>query len=179
EKLETDSPRGKAQHITTERIVESDLILFCVDLTEEAASHEITAERKRIATNHQSGKQTATIVVGTKADLAFSKLVDCRIGKDIDGDLELLLRRIETELGKSLPESQGDALHRTTLRCRDGLNEALHALKAGIQANEADLGEEITAAELRAAIQSLSAIIGSVHNEDILGEIFGRFCIGK
>jgi tRNA modification GTPase len=32
---------------------------------------------------------------------------------------------------------------------------------------------------LRMAARSLGAIIGLVSPEDVLGEIFGRFCIGK
>jgi tRNA modification GTPase len=38
---------------------------------------------------------------------------------------------------------------------------------------------EFFAEELRLAQQALSAITGEVTSEDLLGEIFGRFCIGK
>jgi tRNA modification GTPase len=33
--------------------------------------------------------------------------------------------------------------------------------------------------ELRAALDALGQIVGSTDTEDILGEIFSRFCIGK
>ena len=39
--------------------------------------------------------------------------------------------------------------------------------------------QEIQAIPLREAIQSLSEISGKIGNEDILGSIFRRFCIGK
>jgi tRNA modification GTPase len=41
------------------------------------------------------------------------------------------------------------------------------------------LAEEIVAEELRASAQSLGRLLGRVDVEDVLGEIFSRFCIGK
>ncbi|WBU30194.1 tRNA uridine-5-carboxymethylaminomethyl(34) synthesis GTPase MnmE [Rhodopseudomonas palustris] len=41
------------------------------------------------------------------------------------------------------------------------------------------LAEEIVAEELRASAHSLGRLLGRVDVEDVLGEIFGRFCIGK
>ena len=38
---------------------------------------------------------------------------------------------------------------------------------------------EITSAELRSALSSLEEIVGKTYNEDILGRIFAKFCIGK
>ncbi len=40
-------------------------------------------------------------------------------------------------------------------------------------------GEELIAAELRLVLYDLATIIGEVHSDDVLGEIFSRFCIGK
>jgi len=41
------------------------------------------------------------------------------------------------------------------------------------------LAEEILAEELRAAAHSIGRLLGRVDVEDVLGEIFSRFCIGK
>lgn len=41
------------------------------------------------------------------------------------------------------------------------------------------LAEEIVAEELRASSHSLGRLLGRVDVEDVLGEIFSRFCIGK
>ena len=38
---------------------------------------------------------------------------------------------------------------------------------------------EVAAEELRMAARSLASMIGLVGPEDVLGEIFSRFCIGK
>ncbi|HYE79794.1 MAG TPA: tRNA uridine-5-carboxymethylaminomethyl(34) synthesis GTPase MnmE, partial [bacterium] len=40
-------------------------------------------------------------------------------------------------------------------------------------------GTELVAADLRRALTSLGEITGDVTPDDLLGSIFGRFCIGK
>ena len=56
------------------------------------------------------------------------------------------------------------------LRCRAALNAFVTS-----PLNEIELRAE----DLRRAAQSLGRITGAVDVEDVLGEIFGRFCIGK
>jgi len=38
---------------------------------------------------------------------------------------------------------------------------------------------ELVAEELRAAVRGIDSLVGRVDVEDILDEIFSRFCIGK
>ncbi len=57
-------------------------------------------------------------------------------------------------------------------RARDALRDACDAAAAGT-------GEEIIAEHLRMAQHPLSEITGEVTTEELLGEIFSTFCIGK
>ncbi|MGH8314712.1 MAG: tRNA uridine-5-carboxymethylaminomethyl(34) synthesis GTPase MnmE [Steroidobacterales bacterium] len=62
--------------------------------------------------------------------------------------------------------------------------QALHAATAHLQGAALHLDAsppplELFAEELRAAQQALAAITGEFTADDLLGEIFGRFCIGK
>ena len=58
--------------------------------------------------------------------------------------------------------------------------EALRAAKAHLAAAEAQLPQlELFAEEMRLAQQALCRITGEFTADDLLGEIFGRFCIGK
>ena len=58
--------------------------------------------------------------------------------------------------------------------------EALRAAKAHLAAAEAQLPQlELFADEMLAGQQALCRITGEFTADDLLGEIFGRFCIGK
>jgi tRNA modification GTPase len=60
------------------------------------------------------------------------------------------------------------------------LQDALaHVALAQQQAAQNDAALDLLAEELRLAHQSLCSITGEFSNEDLLGEIFSRFCIGK
>jgi tRNA modification GTPase len=54
-----------------------------------------------------------------------------------------------------------------------------HLRGARAQASRGDAALELVAEELRLAHQALSEITGAFSSDDLLGEIFGRFCIGK
>jgi tRNA modification GTPase len=53
---------------------------------------------------------------------------------------------------------------------------ALESASTLVQTNEPP---ELAAIELRSALDFLGRIVGNTDTEDILGEIFSRFCIGK
>ena len=54
-----------------------------------------------------------------------------------------------------------------------------HLRRAQQHAAERDAALELLAEELRLAHRALGEITGEFSSEDLLGEIFGRFCIGK
>jgi tRNA modification GTPase len=56
---------------------------------------------------------------------------------------------------------------------------ALHEAQAQLEAAARSQAFELMAENLRIAQQSLGRITGEVLADDLLGEIFGRFCIGK
>jgi len=51
--------------------------------------------------------------------------------------------------------------------------------QAAVQAQRADAALDLLAEELRLAHDALGDITGAFTSDDLLGEIFGRFCIGK
>jgi tRNA modification GTPase len=65
----------------------------------------------------------------------------------------------------------------TRRRYRRHLQMCVTALSQFIAAPAAEL--ELRAEDLRIAAQALGRITGRVDVEDVLGEIFARFCIGK
>ena len=55
----------------------------------------------------------------------------------------------------------------------------VHLDAAQGHATQRDTALDLLAEELRLAHQALGEITGEFTNDDLLGEIFGRFCIGK
>lgn len=60
-------------------------------------------------------------------------------------------------------------------RCRGHVSDALAALCRIAPAGP----PELTAADLRAALDAVGAMAGAVYTNDLLDRIFSRFCIGK
>lgn len=86
-----------------------------------------------------------------------------------------LRRRIVTELSSQ----HGDSVASTAARCRESLARAADSMGRALTAAEESRGEEFVAAEVRAALDDLGHVLGTVYTEDILDRIFSRFCIGK
>ncbi len=59
------------------------------------------------------------------------------------------------------------------------LQQARESVDAGMSAFRTEGSAELLAEELRKTQQYLGSITGEFHNDDLLGEIFSRFCIGK
>lgn len=65
---------------------------------------------------------------------------------------------------------------------RERQRRAIMTAHAGLEQAQIELvskAPELLAEDLRRAIRALESLIGRIDVEDVLGEIFGRFCIGK
>ena len=90
-------------------------------------------------------------------------------------NLDVLVERL-TDFAQTLARSGASGLL-ARARHRQSFEAALAALDHA--AGEPNLPVEILAEDLRAARFALEQLIGAVDVEDILGDIFARFCIGK
>jgi tRNA modification GTPase len=178
EELHDDTPRAAAQAALQVRLRRSDLALLCVDVS-------LPFDRLWWKTQLQylSDLGLSILCVGTKGDQPMNAdcvehlecVVSCKNGTGIQD----LRRSIIDVLKTHRRELQSESLQRTSLRCRRSLESAKMAISAAIDLTQQDNNEDLIAAELRMALDELASIIGEVHSDDILGEIFRRFCIGK
>ncbi len=118
--------------------------------------------------------------VVTKIDLccgaAGALPSDCLgVSAETGKNLDLLLQRISAFAAARTFGGWGGLITRE--RHRHAFMVALCALRRILQHSEAPI--ELIAEDLRAARFSLERLTGAVDVEDILGDIFARFCIGK
>ena len=67
----------------------------------------------------------------------------------------------------------------TNLRHYKGLSNAYQALSDVLHGIKNNLNTELVAFDVRSANQYLGELTGDITNDDILGSIFSKFCIGK
>jgi tRNA modification GTPase len=66
----------------------------------------------------------------------------------------------------------------TSARCLGSLREAARALESAVELTEV-AGDELVAAEIRAALDALGEVVGAICTDDVLDRVFSQFCIGK
>lgn len=93
--------------------------------------------------------------------------------KEIDSLIQALSRLAqEANLGAS-----GAAV--SNVRHLEALRETKDALEAAYSGLESGLTGDLLAEDIRRAIHYLGDITGQITTDDLLGNIFGKFCIGK
>jgi tRNA modification GTPase len=151
----------------------ADLILLLLD-----ASQGLTAKDEAIIAGLPSG--IPRLLVFNKSDLLYEKSPNVTEGS---GSVF-----VSAKSGAGLEELRGKLLEAVGWRAQESgtfmarerhlraLQQAQHHLQ---QAQEVLSSAELFAEELRLAQSELSEITGEFTSDDLLGEIFSRFCIGK
>jgi tRNA modification GTPase len=91
-------------------------------------------------------------------------------------NIEVLRQAIRAHFGPPSTPEEETILH---ARQRDRLLDALESLRRAGALLAGKYSEEILAEEIRAALGSFGELTGEVRAEEVLEEIFGRFCVGK
>ncbi|MGA2623119.1 MAG: tRNA uridine-5-carboxymethylaminomethyl(34) synthesis GTPase MnmE [Bacteroidota bacterium] len=108
-------------------------------------------------------KEYDIIKISAKTGAGFGKLKKKLVGMALSGSW--------TEVERSLVI--------TSSRHRDSFQKAVRSLSVAMESLNSSQSNEFVAVDLRAALDSLGEIIGVVTTDDIVHNIFSRFCIGK
>ena len=152
------------------QLEKADLVLEVFDST--AAPEEVPVV-----------KRDGVVVVLNKADLpehpAWKNVEAVRLSCLSGEGLNELEDAIELKLseGLGLHDSANDVA--INARHQDCLRRSLAFLQAAEAALHAGTPPEFVAEELRAALNSAGEVVGQKDTEDLLGQIFSTFCIGK
>ena len=168
-------------------VVNADLVLYLVDSADNEALAAAADDIQAMNLDELPGQNAATerlLLVASKTDLAGAGANDAallpaalRVSTATGEGLDALRTEILRRLGRGSGEGVGAFSARE--RHVQAVREALHYLEAARAADNAKAGGELVAEELRLAQDALGAITGRTVPDDVLAEVFGRFCIGK
>jgi tRNA modification GTPase len=161
---------------TKEKLNEADIVIFVFD-----ASEGLTDEDIKI---YEEIKHKLPIIVGNKTDLILDKKHKKYYFKDIiftSTKTKEGIQNLEKEILKRLDlNEEKDSEIYINLRHQIALENSLRILEKIINNLEQyENFKEILILEIREAKEYLSEILGEITTEDILGNIFSTFCIGK
>ena len=167
---------GKAKKMAED----ADLILYVVD------SSLPLDENDREIMELLGGRKS--IVIYNKTDLESA--VDIKKLKEKTGSPVIPVSVVEetgiTELEETIKKmffrgeiSFDDEVYITNARHKTALEEALESLKMVGESIETGMSEDFFSIDLMSAYESLGKIVGESVGEDLVNEIFSRFCVGK
>ncbi len=162
-----------------EKLQKSAIYIYLFD----AASVTLKEVKEDLSELPHSHKQ---LVVANKIDLIsnkklteFKKVTGELISlsaKEKTGLQELLKRLVDKSESEKL---QSNELLVTNSRHFDSLQKALSAILSVQNGIDSNLPSDLMAIDIREALFYLGEITGEVTNDELLGNIFSKFCIGK
>ncbi len=163
---------------TIEIINKSSLCLFLLDCSRKLNDDDLILYEK-IRNSQYILVVNKIDMVSNKGNFAREKFPGKAIeisAKNGDG-IHTLLEEIKSHLIAGNESCLSWVL--LSQRQYDCASRALSAIDDSLNALSCDEPEEVIAGMLREANDCLSEVLGKVTNDDILNQIFGRFCIGK
>ena len=157
-------------HKSKELIHKADLVLLVID-----GSSPLSKEDEELL---ELSKDTQRIVVVNKKDQGQQNHIEGISISAKDNDIEPLIQEIKKmfELGK-ITAGQEDIL--ANARQIQLLEKAKQALDSAVIAMENQIPTDLIVTDLYESWENLKEILGERAKEDLLDELFKRFCIGK
>ncbi len=134
------------------------------DIVEQSALAKVMEHAKQLVDNY-----------GAEAEWSENDLwaISARKGTNIDRLEEFLVR------SAAIPDISAEDVVVTNARHYEALKRALDNIREVQTGIASGLPGDLVSEPLRAAIRNLSEILGEMTTDEVLGNIFANFCIGK
>ena len=169
---------------TFEKITQSQVIMYVLDASKvtDANAKDFNVEIKRIQNKFPD---KPLVVIANKIDRADKDIINAQFDYD-----NLLLLSAKDNVGieglkqKMLEFVNTGALRNndtiiTNSRHYDALLKALEEIQKVQQGMDDNLSGDLLAIDIRQALYHFGEITGEITSDDLLGNIFANFCIGK
>lgn len=173
---------------TNEKILQASVILMVDEISESA---DLINQRADSIRKMITGFDKKLIVLINKIDEGNQVILDNlkhKIYLDIDDSLLFIsaknltgLDKLRSKLGKILEKERfnQEEVIITNIRHFEALKHVSESLERIISGLSENLPEDLIAVDIRQAIHYLGEITGEITTDEILGNIFKNFCIGK
>ncbi|MCD4769062.1 MAG: tRNA uridine-5-carboxymethylaminomethyl(34) synthesis GTPase MnmE [Bacteroidales bacterium] len=172
---------------TYQKIDQSNIVLLLTEADDgsESISQSVNEIQKQIEGTHKS-----LLVVVNKTDLLDKESLN-KLKSRLNGNKSQYVY-LSAKKGLGIPEliscltglingsrSDSHSLIITNLRHYDALRHCSENLERVLESIDNNIPEDLIAMDLRQAIHYLGEITGEISTDEILGNIFSNFCIGK
>ncbi len=169
---------------TFRKLDQAQIVLWVIDGTEKP--QDVAQFLADNIEPHCHGKQLLAVI--NKADVApadniaaITKVIGQRnhivISAKREADIAMLQQRV-TEAA-AIPQIDDNAVVVTNARHYEALVRADEALARSITGLKSGLSGDLVSQDIRECLHYLGEITGEISNNEILGEIFSHFCVGK
>lgn len=165
------------------KIRDAAIVICLLDATKKDESEKMLSKVKSLI----DAENQKIIVVANKSDLnghvkeELSGLSEGAIS--ISALRKEGLRELEKAIVKCGFADTDEHVIVTSARHYNALSSAVESLRAVVRAVREGISEELLAEDLRAAICDINSIFASTSDaitpDEVLGEVFGKFCVGK
>ena len=165
------------------KIRDAAIVICLLDATKKDESEQMLSKVESLI----DSENQKIIVVANKSDLnghvkeELSGLSEGAIS--ISALRKEGLRELEKAIVKCGFADTDEHVIVTSARHYNALSSAVESLRAVVRAVREGISEELLAEDLRAAICDINSIFASTSDaitpDEVLGEVFGKFCIGK
>ena len=159
---------------------QSDLILWMIDLPQKNWQKLLELDMK--SEFHNNVLLVGNKIDRTKQNQATSNEIKERhilpISCVTKIGIEKLKKALLNRISQSLPDLTSGQIV-TSARHLQKLKDSMKSMKSAENNLNKDASPELIAFDLRRAAEALAEITGRIYNDDILGQIFSKFCIGK
>lgn len=159
---------------------DADLILYVVDGSEnldenDTAIIELIKEKKAIILLNKIDLQTV-VSEETLEKLTTKPVISISAKNDVGTEL---LEQTIKEMFYHGDISFNDEVYITNVRQKTSLQNAAESLSRVLESIQIGMPEDFFSIDLLSAYEELGEITGETVGEDLVNEIFGRFCMGK
>lgn len=178
---------------TFDKMAEADIVLWLIDLTAYQAQYDELAEKIGVQVE---GKQL--VVLLNKTDLVSESTINeakqyisgqlnnavptpmlLTLSAQSGSGLDQLKQLLAASLSTLQAENNSTGTIVSNLRHYEALSAALSATDRVIEGLHQGLSGDFVSQDLRECIYHLSDIVGEVTTDQVLGNIFKHFCVGK